>query len=85
MKSSTSSPSPDRRMTDADAAVIRAFAAGDQSQRNHAITIHRSWAPVIGVRGTPEQDFMAEIDNPCPDLVLRARYRAALLGQPAPI
>lgn len=66
-------------MTDEDRAVVVAFAAGDKSKRDAAIAIHRKWIPVIGCRDTPEQDFMAEVDNPCPDLILRARYRATLL------
>ena len=37
-------------------------------------------ADQIGVRGTPEQDFMAEIDHPVPDLRLRRLYRDRLLA-----
>lgn len=82
-KSSSTQVAVTVQMTPADAAVIRAFAAGDKSLRDRAITIHRAWMPKIGARGTPEQDFMAEIDNPCPDLILRSQYRAKLLGKPA--
>jgi hypothetical protein len=32
----------------------------------------------VGVRD-PFFQFMSEVDNPCPDLGLRARYRAAVL------
>lgn len=35
-------------------------------------------------RGTKHMRFMAEVDNPCPDPLLRARYRAELLGRKFP-
>lgn len=69
-------------MTEQDKAIIRAFAAGDHTLRKQAIQIHHAAVLTDGVRGTPEQDFMAEVDNPCPDLHLRGRYRAFLLDQP---
>jgi hypothetical protein len=67
-----------------DRAVIMAFAKGDQNLRKAAIEIHRRSIPLLGVRGTPEQDFMAEVDNPSPDLALRSTYRAALLKTESP-
>ena len=71
-------------MPDVDRQVILSFAAGDLSKRGQAIMLHRQWGPVIGFRGAPEQDFMAETDTPCPDLFLRAKYRATLLDLRAP-
>ncbi len=66
-------------MSASDADVIRKFAAGDKTLRDQAVAIHRKWIPTIGVRGTPEQDFMSEVDNPCPDLLLRGQYRKRLV------
>jgi hypothetical protein len=68
-------------MTREDATVIRSFALGDRSLRERAISIHRHYIPSIGVRGTVEQDFMAEVDTPAPDYRLRHRYRQTLLGR----
>ena len=62
-----------------DKNVIQRFASGDYSLREEAIEIHRKYIPTLGVRGTPEQDFMAEIDHPAPDLRLREFYRNQLL------
>lgn len=67
-------------MTNTDKAIIRAFAGGDKSLREQAIEIHRREIKQTGAaRGTPEMDFMAELDNPCPDLLLRGMYRRKLL------
>lgn len=47
-----------------------------------AVAIHRAYLRTHGVRhGDPYFDFMSEVDNPCPDLVLRSRYREAVLAQ----
>jgi len=62
-----------------DQAVIRAFAHGDLSLCSAAIAIHRRYIHLLGVRGTPEMMFMAEVDNPVPDIRLRELYRSALL------
>jgi len=66
-------------MGEGDKSVIRSFAKGNESVRSFAIDIHRRNIPMLGVRGTLEQDFMAEIDNPSPDLGLREIYRTRLL------
>lgn len=66
-------------MTDAERQIILAFAKGDTSKREEAIAIHRRYIPTLGVRGTPEQRFMAEVDNACPDVALRGQYRADLV------
>lgn len=71
---------PIAQMAPEDRAVIVAYAEGDKTKKADAIAIHRKWIDVIGVRGTPEQDFMAEVDHPCPDLALRSHYRAVLLA-----
>ena len=63
-------------MTEGEKAVIKAFASGDKTKRDEAIAIHRDNLARYGsMPRDPFQNFMSEIDNPCPDLALRARYR----------
>jgi len=67
-------------MHDYEKRVIEAFALGNQEFREAAINVHRRECRATNqARGTPHMDFMAEVDNPVPDLALRARYRSALL------
>ena len=63
-------------MTNDEKQVIRNFASGDASKREEAIAIHRRH---LG-EGAPceEQQFMSEIDTPCPDLRLRNYLRDKL-------
>jgi hypothetical protein len=65
-------------MTDSEKKVIREFATFDESKREEAIAIHRKHlgegAPVPCI----EQQFMSEIDTPCPDLRLRHNLRLQL-------
>lgn len=64
-----------------DKADIADFARGHSGARAAAIAAHRASIRIHGLRhGDPYFDFMSEVDNPCPDLSLRARYRAAVLG-----
>lgn len=65
-------------MTAAEKNIITRFANGHDILRDEAIEIHRKYIPILGVRGSPEQDFMAEVDNPCPDGVLKELYRTIL-------
>lgn len=59
--------------------IIRRFAAGEVSLRDEAIRIHRNSLRRVGVqRGDLHFDFMSEVDNPCPDLLLRSLYRERL-------
>lgn len=61
--------------------IIRRFAAGDTSLREEAIRIHRLHLRLSGVRrGDAHFNFMSEVDNKCPDLMLRARYRREVLA-----
>lgn len=63
-------------MTEGEKAVIQAFACGDKTKRDEAIVIHRRNLRKYGsMPRDPFENFMSEIDNPCPDLALRARYR----------
>jgi hypothetical protein len=64
-----------------DKRVIWAFADGDNSRRETAIAIHRKYIPTLGVRGTPEQRYMVEVDHTVPDYGLRERYRRDMLAQ----
>lgn len=59
--------------------IIRRFATGEVGLRNRAIQISRKYRPTD--LKSPEQLFMQEIDNPVPDLALRANYRKALLSE----
>jgi len=70
-------------MAEDDRQIVRRFAAGETSLREQAISIHRRYIPVLGVRGTLEQNFMAEIETAQPDLGLRATYRDRLLASDA--
>lgn len=73
------------RFTENDKAVIRAFAAGDQSRREEAITVFRSTLLTHGVdHNDPYFEFMSESDSPCPCWVQRSKSRAAILGRPWP-
>ena len=76
-------------MTEQDRKTIVAFAAGDRSLRELAIDIFR--AELREIAHLPSQEtarrmsepamrFMSEIDNVCPDNVLRAEYRKSLTG-----
>jgi hypothetical protein len=63
-------------MTEGEKAVIKAFADGDKTKRDAAIAIHRDNLRIYGLMPRdPFFNFMSEIDNPCPDLSLRAKYR----------
>jgi hypothetical protein len=67
-------------MHDYEKRVIEAFALGNQEFRDAAIEAHRRECRATNeARGTLHMDFMSEVDNPVPDLALRARYRSALL------
>lgn len=59
-------------ITEDEKEIIQHFAMGEIHLRKDAIEIHRRNLPD---NQTPEMLFMSEIDNPCPDLILRARYR----------
>lgn len=76
----------DREIPEQDLEIIRRYAAIDvihdainSHLRQLAIDVHRKHIKEYGVRGTPAMRFMAEVDNPCPDLILRARYRNQLM------
>lgn len=66
----------------ADKAVIADLARGMTGVLGQALSIHRASMRIHGLRhGDPFFDFMSEVDNPCPDLNLRARYRAAVISR----
>lgn len=67
-------------MHDYEKRVIEAFALGNQEFRDAAVEAHRRECRATSqARGTPHMDFMAEVDNPVPDLYLRSQYRSKLL------
>lgn len=60
--------------------AIRDFAGGAVGSFALAVRIHRASINLYGLqRGDPYFDFMSECDTPCPDLLLRAGYRKAVL------
>jgi hypothetical protein len=67
--------------SEADKRDIRDCARGIAGSKEKAIAVHRASMRVHGMRsGDPYFDFMSEVDNPCPDLMLRARLRAKILA-----
>jgi len=69
-------------VTDQEKKVIVDFAAGNKALREEAIEIYRCDVMKTGeARGTLEKDFMAEVDNQCPDHGLRYINRQALLKE----
>ncbi|CAG9254821.1 conserved hypothetical protein [Paraburkholderia unamae] len=69
-------------LTDAERAAIRAVAAQDKTQLDAARVAHDRAAPKHGVDSCVELQFMSELLAPIPDLMLRSRYRAAVLSKP---
>jgi len=68
-------------LTDADKRDIGDCARYVAGARERAIAVHRAYLRTHGVRpGDLYFDFMSEVDNPCPDLLLRSRYREAVLA-----
>ena len=70
-------------MAPEDIEVIHAYAAGEGSLRDQAIAIHRRYIPMLGVRGTVEMEYMAEVDNVCPDYGWCALIKERMLGRKA--
>ena len=69
-------------MTADEKRIIMSFAQGQRVLRDEAVAIYgkhvRDW--VTGGRPRcPYMGFMSEVDNLCPDLGIRAHYRAALI------
>ena len=66
--------------TDTEIHAIGDLARGMTGTLGQAITAYRRALRIHGVGcKDPYFRFMSEVDNPCPDLGLRARYRAAVL------
>lgn len=51
-----------------------------ETDRERAVAAHRRVIQESGYLQSPEGRFMSEIDNPCPDLMLRSMYRKKLLN-----
>ena len=63
-------------------AVARGSACNNaayEDDRRRAVEAHHRVIAEPGYLGSAEGKFMSEIDSPCPDLMLRSRYRTALL------
>jgi len=68
-------------MNDLQKKIIYHFAQGNNSLRDDAIRIHRTCIESDGVRGNNYQRFMAEVDHPSPDYVLRGLYHKDLVEE----
>ncbi|WP_175958385.1 hypothetical protein [Burkholderia sp. BCC0405] len=69
-------------LSEDERAAIRAVAFGDKTQLAVARAAFDRAAPKHGVDACVELQFMAEVLAPVPDLLLRSRYRAAVLKKP---
>ncbi|WP_321967189.1 hypothetical protein [Burkholderia cepacia] len=69
-------------LTADERSAIRAVAAGNKEKFSEARAAFDRAAQVHGVDACVELQFMAEVLAPTPDLLLRRRYREALLNQP---
>jgi len=67
-------------LTDAERAAISRVAAGDKISLDDARAAFRRAAPKYGVEACVELQFMSEVLAPVPDLLLRAKYRKAVLN-----
>lgn len=70
----------DEHMDPADQAIVARFAAGEPALREQVIAIHRRYNLTVGPRAGAHQQFLAEVDNVVPDLMLRAKYRQTVLN-----
>jgi hypothetical protein len=68
---------PDPRAFQEELNVIRVFALGNTKLRESAIRIGRKYIHLAFQHPNcfPELQFMREVDNPCPDLAMRAHWR----------
>lgn len=67
--------------TKEELAAIGDLARGMTGTLGHAIAAYRRVLKTHGTRRRdPHFNFMSEVDNPCPDLGLRAHYRSAVLN-----
>jgi hypothetical protein len=76
-------PSTPPAMVADDREIIVEFALGNTDLRDRAVAIHRRYIPILGVRGTPEMRYMAEVDHRVPDFALMGYYRDVVLGRAA--
>ena len=75
-------------LTDEEKSAIYRLAEGEKSVREQAIEIFRLELKRLsdgGYRGdirsvSPEMAFMSEVDHPCPDYILRGKYRLEVLA-----
>lgn len=62
-------------------AIIKAFANGDKTLREQSIKIFHQYLDGIANNEDHALQFMSEIDNPCPDHILRNRFRRLLIEE----
>lgn len=75
-------------MTGEECKKIRQYAKGEASEEEalsifnvelKRICLLSSFEERHSTMNTPEMQFMREVDNPCPDLALREKYRSKLV------
>jgi hypothetical protein len=65
-----------------DKAIVARFASGDAGARKYAVEAYYRSLSLDGVLpNCPFQRFMSEVESSCPDLNLRATYRARVLKE----
>lgn len=67
------------RLSEDYKAIVYKVATGEKDFTSVALREHRKLLQVPEYKETIEYGFMHEIDNPCPDLLQRIRYRRLLL------
>lgn len=59
--------------------LVYKVASGEKDFTAAALREHRKLLQIPEYKATEECGFMREIDNPCPDLLLRIMYRKLLI------
>jgi len=68
-------------LTDVERAAICRVAAGDKAFLDDARAAFHRAAPKHSIEACVELQFMSEVLAPVPDLLLRAKYRKAVLNR----
>ncbi|HDR9501211.1 hypothetical protein [Burkholderia pyrrocinia] len=67
------------RLSEAEQVAVRAVASGDKAQQDTACAAFNRAAPKYGIDACFELQFMSKVLAPVPDLLLRSKYRVAVL------
>ncbi|MBE2968155.1 hypothetical protein IMT09_08580 [Burkholderia cepacia] len=66
-------------LSEAEQVDVRAVASGDKAQLNTACAAVNRAAPKYGIDACVELQFNSNVLAPVPDLLLRSKYRVAVL------